>query len=62
MTDGNTQVREALDRSMKSGVLYLNLKDDRDVATIHLLREISDQLHMIQESLHRIALNTNYTP
>ena len=56
MTDGNTQVREALDKALERD-LFLSHSSDRELATIHLLREISDQLHMIRDDLHMIALN-----
>ena len=63
MTDGNTMIREALDEALlERSPLRLSGTINREVAALHLLREISDQLHMIQESLHRIALNTDYTP
>ena len=59
MTDGNTQVREALDIAlrMKERNLTLSHASDRELAIVHLLREISDQLHMIRDDLHMIALN-----
>ena len=59
MTDGNTQVREALDIALRMKERNFTLSSDthRELANLHLLREISDQLHMIQNDLHMIALN-----
>jgi len=59
MTDGNTQVRAALDEVMKAEEIgrRINSAYHIKIAHLHLLREISDQLHLIREDLHIIALN-----
>ena len=59
MTGENTQIREALDETIESeGIkLRINSAYHIKIAHLHLLREISDQLHMIREDLHMIALN-----
>ncbi len=59
MTDGNTLIREALDETIEAEDIRRRITSAYHIkiAHLHLLREISDQLHMMREDLHMIALN-----
>jgi len=57
-------IRESLDRRLQQTLegreLLFHHEDIIDLVVPHLLREISDSLQKIQESLHGIEMNTQY--
>ena len=61
MTESNTKVRKMLEEEL-AVLNYIESPQDRELIQLHLLREISDQLHMIQEHLNGINHNTRPGP